>query len=192
MTGFEKRLERLVASLPKPQQKMTFVYADGERVEVVGFIAACRQNTRRDGLVDVLGANEGLKDFLMCSNTDIKKLFSEEGAAINSLLQMARKECSNDPQIEQDWLRRLLTETAGMAVRYPVYLKKQLAEVPDFSQTALTILRLQADGLSVNKIAEQLNMKAVTVKYHTRENYRKLGVSGKTDAVLAARNLGIL
>ena len=120
------------------------------------------------------------------------RLISEEGAAINSLLQMARKECSNDPQIEQDWLRRLLTETAGMAVRYPVYLKKQLAEVPDFSQTALTILRLQADGLSVNKIAEQLNMKAVTVKYHTRENYRKLGVSGKTDAVLAARNLGIL
>lgn len=126
------------------------------------------------------------------SNLGYIRLISEEGAAINSLLQMARKECSNDPQIDQDWLRRLLTETAGMAVRYPVYLKKQLAEVPDFSQTALTILRLQADGLSVNKIAEQLNMKAVTVKYHTRENYRKLGVSGKTDAVLAARNLGIL
>ena len=126
------------------------------------------------------------------SNLGYIRLISEEGAAINSLLQMARKECSNDPQIDQDWLRRLLTEKAGMAVRYPVYLKKQLAEVPDFSQTALTILRLQADGLSVNKIAEQLNMKAVTVKYHTRENYRKLGVSGKTDAVLAARNLGIL
>lgn len=120
------------------------------------------------------------------------RLISEEGAAINPLLQAARKECSNDSEIDSDWLRRLLTETAGMAVRYPVYLKKQLAEVPDFSQTALTILRLQADGLSVNKIAEQLNMKAVTVKYHTRENYRKLGVSGKTDAVLAARNLGIL
>ncbi len=120
------------------------------------------------------------------------RLISEEGAAINSLLQAARKECANDPQIDADWLHKLLTETAGMAVRYPIYLKKQLAEIPDFSQTALTILRLQADGLSVNKIAEQLNMKAVTVKYHTRENYRKLGVSGKTDAVLAARNLGIL
>lgn len=35
-------------------------------------------------------------------------------------------------------------------------------------------------------------MKEATVKYHARENYRKLGVSGKADAVLAARNLGIL
>lgn len=120
------------------------------------------------------------------------RLISEEGAAVNQLLQAARKECTADPEINQDWFRRLLTETAAMTVRYPVYLKKQLAEVPDFSPTALTILRLQADGLSVNKIADQLGMKAVTVKYHTRENYRKLGVAGKTDAVLAARNLGIL
>ena len=97
MTGFEKRLERLVASLPKPQQKMTFVYADGERVEVVGFIAACRQNTRRDGLVDVLGANEGVKDFLMCSNTDIKKLFSEEGAAIGRTDRADHDLCEDQP-----------------------------------------------------------------------------------------------
>lgn len=120
------------------------------------------------------------------------RLISEEGAAINPLLQAVRKDCAADPEIDQKWLQNLLTETAAVAVRYPVYLKKQLAEVPDFSPTALTILRLQADGLSVNKIADQLGMKAVTVKYHTRENYRKLGVAGKTDAVLAARNLGIL
>ncbi|MCM1136871.1 MAG: LuxR C-terminal-related transcriptional regulator, partial [Clostridium sp.] len=120
------------------------------------------------------------------------RLISEEGAAVNQLLQAARKECLADPEIDPDWLNRLLRETAAVAVRYPVYLKKQLAEMPDFSETALNILRLQADGLSVNKIAEQLGMKAVTVKYHTRENYRKLGVSSKTDAVLAARNLGIL
>jgi DNA-binding CsgD family transcriptional regulator len=30
------------------------------------------------------------------------------------------------------------------------------------------------------------------VKYHAKENYRKLGVSGKTDAVLMARSVGIL
>ena len=64
--------------------------------------------------------------------------------------------------------------------------------MPDFCETALAILRLQAEGLSVNQISERLSMKAATVKYHTKENYRKLGVSGKTDAVLAARNLGIL
>lgn len=80
MTAFNKRLERLAAGLPELPQKMTFVYADGEQVEVVGFLAAIRQNHKRDGLVDVLGANEGLKEFLLCSQCDIEKLFSEEGA----------------------------------------------------------------------------------------------------------------
>lgn len=135
---------------------------------------------------------ELLQALRLASNFGFIRLVSEEGAAINPLLQAARKECAANPEIDQDWLRTLLAETAAVAVRYPVYLKKQLAEVPDFSPTALTILRLQADGLSVNKIADQLGMKAVTVKYHTRENYRKLGVAGKTDAVLAARNLGLL
>ena len=153
----------------------------------VGLLSAIIKE-RLDG--DWLG--ELLPTLRQISSFGFIRLVSEEGAAINPLLQAARKECAADPQINQDWLRTLLAETAAVAVRYPVYLKKQLAEVPDFSPTALTILRLQADGLSVNKIAEQLGMKAVTVKYHTRENYRKLGVAGKTDAVLAARNLGIL
>lgn len=79
MTAFNKRLERLAAGLPQLPQRMTFVYEDGEQVEVVGFLAAVKQNTKRDGLVDVLGANEGLKEFLLCSQCDIEKLFSEEG-----------------------------------------------------------------------------------------------------------------
>lgn len=80
MTVFNKRIDHLKAMLPAPPQKMTFIYADGEQVEVVGFLAATRQNRRRDGLIDVLGANEGLKEFLLCSQCDVKKLFSEEGA----------------------------------------------------------------------------------------------------------------
>lgn len=80
MTAFNKRLERLAAGLPELSQKMTFIYEDGERVEVVGFLAAVKQNTKRDGLVDVPGANEGLKNFLFCSQCDIEKLFSGEVA----------------------------------------------------------------------------------------------------------------
>lgn len=80
MTFFNKRLERLKAMLPTPPRDMTFVYEDGERVEVVGFLAAVKQNHKRGGLVDVLGADEGLKNFLFCTQCDIEKLFSEEGA----------------------------------------------------------------------------------------------------------------
>ena len=79
-----------------------------------------------------------------------------------------------------------------MAVRYPAYLKGRLAEAPDFCEAALSILRLQAEGKSASQIAGELSMKEATVKYHVKENYRKLGVCGKADAVLTARDLGIL
>lgn len=120
------------------------------------------------------------------------RLISEEGAAAQELFTAAGKTWLEKEVPDKKWLASLLEETGKMAVRYPVYLKSRLAKAPDFCDTALAILRLQAEGMSVNRIAQELSMKAATVKYHTQENYRKLGVSGKADAVLAARNLGIL
>lgn len=120
------------------------------------------------------------------------RLISEEGAAVNGLLQKLKKDCLADEHIDNEWFEKLLDETAAMAKRYPVYLNTFLAVPPDFCKQALEILRLQAEGLSISKIAQRLNIKPNTVKYHIKENYRKLGVSGKVDAVLAARNLGIL
>lgn len=78
MTSFEKRVERALAALGPLPQKMTFIYEDGERVEVVGFLAAARQNSKRAGLVDVLGATEGQKNFFMCAQVDVKALWADE------------------------------------------------------------------------------------------------------------------
>ena len=120
------------------------------------------------------------------------RLISEEGAAVWLLLQQEKKALLAAGTLDQAWLRRLLMETEEMARRYPLYLKKRAAAATDFSGTALTILRLQADGLSLNRIADRLAMKPDNVKYHIKENYRKLGASGKADALLAARSLGLL
>lgn len=120
------------------------------------------------------------------------RVISEEGAAAQELLGAVGKGVLERELPDKEWRVRLLEDTGKMAVRYPVYLKRQLIKTPDFCDTALAILRLQAEGKSVSCIARELSMKEATVKYHTRENYRKLGVSGKADAVLAARNLGIL
>jgi len=128
----------------------------------------------------------------MASEYKFLRLISEEGAGVHELLKKVKKEAQTDAGIDHKWFERLLNESADVAVRYPVYLKRQLSSGVDFSENALAILRLQAEGLSVRKIAEELGMKPETVKYHTKENYRKLGVSGKTDAVLAARNLKLL
>ena len=120
------------------------------------------------------------------------RLISEEGAAVWELFGAAGKRFLEKELPDRAWLSRLMDETGRMAVRYPVYLKGQLAKAPDFCETALSVLRMQAEGKSIGQIAWELSMKEATVKYHARENYRKLGVSGKADAVLAARNLGIL
>ena len=120
------------------------------------------------------------------------RLISEEGAAVQELFVAAGKSFLEKEIPDKEWLSRLMRETGKVAVRYPVYLKGQLAKAPDFCEAALSVLRLQAEGKSVGKIAQELSMKEATVKYHAKENYRKLGVSGKADAVLAARNLGIL
>lgn len=120
------------------------------------------------------------------------RLVSEEGAAVQELFAAAGKGLLEKEIPDKEWLFRVMEETGKVAVRYPVYLKGQLAKAPDFCEAALSVLRLQAEGKSVGKIAQELSMKEATVKYHAKENYRKLGVSGKADAVLAARNLGIL
>ena len=120
------------------------------------------------------------------------RLVSEEGAAVQELFTAAGKSLLEKEIPDKEWLSRLMEETGKVAVRYPVYLKGQLAKAPDFCEAALSVLRLQAEGKSVARIAQELSMKEATVKYHAKENYRKLGVSGKADAVLAARNLGIL
>ncbi len=120
------------------------------------------------------------------------RLITEEGAAVWPLLQREKKTLQEAGTMDKDWLRRLLDEAAEVARRYPLYLKKRAAAAADFGGTALTILRLQADGLSVNQIAQRLELKPDNVKYHIKENYRKLKVDSKTDALLAARSLGLL
>ncbi len=120
------------------------------------------------------------------------RLISEEGAAAWPLLRGEKKALLEGGELDQSWLKRLLGETEGMARRYPLYLKKRAATAADFGETALTILRLQADGLSLNQIARRLGMKSFSVSYHIQENYRKLNVTRKADALLAARSLGIL
>ena len=54
------------------------------------------------------------------------------------------------------------------------------------------MLKKDTRSISVSEIARQLSLSVETVRYHNKQNYRKLGVSGKAEAVLAARNLKLL
>lgn len=123
------------------------------------------------------------------------RTISSEGTAILPLL----RELMKDPEIggvkenvPEEWLRQVLYETDKLARRYPSYLQETNARGTDFSRKDIDVLTLQAKGFSVSQIATALSMKPETVRYHIKQNYRKLQVSSKSEAVLAARDIGLL
>lgn len=110
------------------------------------------------------------------------RLISREGIAILNLL----KEAELNVQDEK-FYKQVLMETKRMAEYYPSYLKDYRGEDEVFPENAIRILRLQAEGMSYEAIAKQLGITSATVKYHCKQTYKKLGVSGKAAAVTEAR-----
>lgn len=132
------------------------------------------------------------------------RIISEEGAALLELWkdknfqklllqEQEPKEKNKSAQMkQQDYLQKLGEEIEEMAVCFPGYLLAGVNTPPEFSENALTILKLQAEGHSNTEIAKMTGITYANVKYHSGETYKKLGVNGRVDAVLAARELKIL
>ncbi|MBQ7157896.1 MAG: hypothetical protein IJS09_00515 [Treponema sp.] len=115
------------------------------------------------------------------------RLFSEEGNSLLPLLKKMRDELTKDPNIDRRYLLQLINETERMASIYRTYGVAVFTSRTAFSDTARNILRYQTEGLSVNEIAERLAIKPETIRYHIKQNYKKLGVKTKSQAVIAAR-----
>jgi LuxR family transcriptional regulator, maltose regulon positive regulatory protein len=64
--------------------------------------------------------------------------------------------------------------------------------VEALSQRELEVLRLIAQGLSNQEIAERLFLAVVTVKAHNQKIFGKLNVQRRTEAVARARELRLL
>ena len=69
--------------------------------------------------------------------------------------------------------------------------KHQTLLVP-LNEREIEILRLIAEGLSNNEIAERLVIALSTVKWHINNLFGKLGVHSRTQAVAQAKELGLL
>jgi predicted ATPase/DNA-binding CsgD family transcriptional regulator len=65
-------------------------------------------------------------------------------------------------------------------------------EVSHLTPRELDILRLLAEGLSNRTIADRLVLSLGTIKWYNRQIYNKLGVNSRQEAVVVARQTGIL
>lgn len=115
------------------------------------------------------------------------RLISREGIAVLSLLKDMELEIK-----DEKFHKQVMAETKYMAECYPAYLKQHHGEDEVFSENAIRILRLQAEGMSYEAIAKHLGIASATVKYHCKQTYKKLGVSGKAAAVTEARKRKII
>ncbi|MDO4175162.1 MAG: LuxR C-terminal-related transcriptional regulator, partial [Eubacteriales bacterium] len=115
------------------------------------------------------------------------RLFSREGAAVLELL-----EAEEITWTDEEMKKQTLEECRRMSKFYPGYLTPGSDGKVMLSENALKILRLQAEGLSIKEIAHKLGIRPDTVKYHSRETYRKLGVTSRTAAVNEARRRKII
>jgi LuxR family maltose regulon positive regulatory protein len=106
------------------------------------------------------------------------RIFLDEGEPMVDLLRQARQS-----QIATDYVDNLLA--GGLPV-------DQSGLIEPLSERELEVLRLLAEGLTNKAIGEHLYLALNTVKVHTRNIYGKLGVNNRTQAVVRARELGLL
>ncbi len=71
-------------------------------------------------------------------------------------------------------------------------LARMRAPRVSLSSREIEVLRLVADGASNTDVAARLHITDATVKSHLVHVFSKLGVSSRTGAVAAARELGVL
>ncbi len=156
-------------------EKMHRTYIE---IEVMILTAITQYRQCRDGWQDILQ-----EAVAKAEDYHFVRILTGEGAALWELLKTGTVTWKNQVFREQ-----VLTECERMAGFYPAYLKERPEGNVSLTDKALKILRLQAEGLSVEKIAEQLGLSKAGVKYYNQETYKKLGVNNKTAAIAEARN----
>ncbi|MDO3722358.1 LuxR C-terminal-related transcriptional regulator [Marinobacter sp. chi1] len=151
-----------------------------------------RQNEAREMLERAL---------VKASNAGFLRLFVEESRRVRELLLEL-------PSLKSpgSWNQRLLSMLAEQGVEEKAPERTEVpttktatepkpAEVPlvePLSQRELEVLSLINDGYANKEIAAKMDVAPATVKAHIRNLYGKLGVKRRTEAMVRARNLGLL
>lgn len=160
-------------------EKMNRIYI---AIEVLILLAITQYRMGKEEWQDTLQ-----KAVERAENYHFVRILTKEGIALWELLKVGSITWRN-----LEFKKQVIKECEKMAGFYPAYLKERREGNVLLTDKALQILRLQAEGLSVEKIAEQLGLSKAGVKYYNQETYKKLGVNNKAAAVAEARNRRLL
>jgi LuxR family maltose regulon positive regulatory protein len=130
------------------------------------------------------------------------RIFLDEGEALRSLMVDFRfwieahiLDAARRTRL-LSYTERLLSGFASTSRELPASVQIRPSPIrkliEPLSRRELEVLRLIADGLTNQEIADRLVLSLPTVKWHTGNLYGKLGVNSRTQAAARARELGIL
>jgi LuxR family transcriptional regulator, maltose regulon positive regulatory protein len=128
------------------------------------------------------------------------RTFLDEGPPIAQLLRLALKQPPQPGRNQEGFIRRLLASstapgksasTEELHVR-PVTLDLEEKLIESLTDRERDVLRLMAEGLKYQEIAERLFITLNTVRFYVKEIYSKLGVNNRMQAIEAAHRHNIL
>jgi ATP/maltotriose-dependent transcriptional regulator MalT len=118
------------------------------------------------------------------------RTFVDEGQPMENLLQKAlSKEIA--PEYIHQLLAAINVDKARLSAKH-AEKTNQSGLIEPLSEREIEVLQLIAEGLTNQEIAAHLFLAPSTVKVHTRNIYRKMGVNHRTQAVKKARGLDLL
>jgi LuxR family maltose regulon positive regulatory protein len=145
-------------------------------------------------LREVSQANTTLMQALrLAQPANYQRLFLDEGQLMATILQSTLKEIQ-EPELRAH-VRRLLdvfTQAQVQAPSFPVPPQVASPLLEPLTPQEQRVLRLLAEGASNQQIANQLVVSLVTVKKHMSNLLGKLGVANRTQAIVRAREYGLL
>ena len=147
-----------------------------QRLKIMVLQAIARHaNGDRDEALRILG-----EALALAEPNGFVRTFVDEGAPMAGLLAEAAAH-----GIMPDYAARLLAAFETPADQSPALIEQ-------LSRRELEVLRLVAQGLSNHEISERLFLALSTVKGHNLKIFEKLQVKSRTEAIVRARELGLL
>ncbi len=145
----------------------------------------------RAQLLSALGQNEAsLEDVCLALRLaepeGFVRVFVDEGPAVAALLRRCLER-----EVAHDYVKYLLA--AFPAAQAAAGSGPAGSELPEaLTGREVEVLRLIAAGLKYSEIAGKLYITVNTVRFYVKEIYGKLNVNNRTQAIEAARRLGVL